>query len=244
MPNNPWFNSTLATLALAACVLPTASQAEEAPALPFGTLSYSTPTGTVGNTEVVDVWVQFELDASSPALDFSSYPLTGVDAGLVPTQGYYYPANGDPRELRDFARVDAAYLNVYVVCSGNFIGDCSTGSSDYSFDFHYGTDSVVGLNHLSLAPGAKLDYKLGSFTPQAGGAAPGIYQLFGTGLTLAFLGVDADDKLLFTDGLTLATECAGCDFTRTVTAVPEPGAWALMAAGLGALAFLSRRRRV
>ena len=94
--------STLATLTLAASLLPALSQAQEAPVLPFGTLSYIAPTGTASSTDVIDVWVRFELDASSPALNFSSYPLAGIDAGLVPTQGYFYPSNGDPRELRDF----------------------------------------------------------------------------------------------------------------------------------------------
>ena len=235
---------TLAALALAACALPMASQAQDAPVLPFGTLSYTAPTGTASATEVIDVWLQLQIDINSPALDFSSYPLAGIDPALVPTQGYFYPGNGDPRELRDFASVDGAYLNVYAGCSGSFIGDCSPGSSDYSFNFNYGPASVIGLDHISLAPGATLDYMLGSFTPKAGGAAPGSYSFSITGLTLSFFGVDGNNSALFADGLTLASECAGCEFTRTVTAVPEPGTWALWLAGGAAVAGVARRRRL
>jgi hypothetical protein len=185
--------------------------------------------------------VRFTLDPASPALNFSNNPLTGIDPLLFPTQGYYYPPNG-PRELRNFDQVQSANLNVFAGCSGSFIGDCTPGSTDYSFSFNFGPNSAIGLQTVNVSPGGTLDYLLGSFTPKPGGAAPGTYTFTSTGLTLEFGGIDADGKQLFSDGVNLGTQCPTCDFSRTITAVPEPGSWALMLAGVAGLGLVLRRQ--
>lgn len=227
-----------ATLAAAAVSLPAAAL----PVLPFGTLSFVAPTGTVGNTEVVDVVMRLQLDSNSPDLNFSSNPLTGIDASLYPAQGYYnLPTGGS--ELRDFVSYDGAYLNNGVGCSGNFIGNCVAGTTDYTFDFYGGPGSLIGVSSFNLAAGSTHDFKVGSFTPKAGGAAPGSYTLDYVIVSLAFFGADADGNPLNSSGLTLAQtdSCQGCGFARTVTAVPEPEPAALLLAGLAALGWMARR---
>ena len=131
---------------------------------------------------------------------------------------------------------------MYAGRSGSFIGDCSPSSSDCTFNFNFGVNSVIGQDNANVAPGGTLDCVLGRFTPQPGGAAPGIYSFAVTGLALQFAGLDAAADAIFADGITLATECSGCEFTRNVTAVPEPGTYRLMLMGLaGAAAFVRRR---
>ena len=82
--------------------------------------------------------------------------------------------------------------------------------------------------------------------PVAGGAAPGVYRWNGTGVTLNFQGEDADGNIgnAF-EAMVIATGNSldpGFPFTRTVTAVPEPATYAMLALGLAAVAGAARRR--
>ncbi len=236
----------LLAAAAAACLLPLAARAE----LPRGSLSFIMPTATVAPDEVIDVAMRLQLDDDSAPLVFSSDPLAGFDAADLPTQGNWFdPVTGAP-ELRDFASITGAFLNVYYACSGTFTaGDCGPGAS-YSFDFWFGggpgLPSLVGVNSFDLAPGASTDFLLGRFTPQAGGAAAGSYSFYTAGVTLGFTGLDAQGQTLFSDGIDIASSCPlqteDCAFVRTVSSVPEPGMVAMWLAGLASLGFLWRRR--
>jgi hypothetical protein len=240
--------TTLATAALAfiAWALPLTAQA----ALPYGSLAFVTPSASVTPDETIDVLMRLDLDADSPPLAFSSDPLSGFDPADLPTQGTWFDPVTGASELRDFASISGAFLNVYYVCSGTFTGDGCGPSASYRFDFWFGGESgppsLVGVNSFSLAPGASTEFLLGRFTPLAGGAEPGTYRFYTAGVTLGFVGQDALGETLFSDGIDIARSCPDqtddCAFVRTVSAVPEPGTLGLWLAGVAVAGFVARRR--
>lgn len=255
--------SALSTTQLLAASAATLFASASFAALPTGTLQYITPTATVGADEQIDVWMRFTLDAGSTPLTFAtdaqSGLLTGFAAADLPTQGTYTDGQGQT-VTADFAQITGAGLNTVFFCTDTFTGACNGNTTNYSFSFftssQAGKPSINFVDSFSLAPGQSTDYVFGQFNPAAGGAAAGTYKLYNVGLFLYFTGEDADGHSLYYQnyfggtgpttllGQTCPTgDSDACAFIRTVTAVPEPSTYGLMALGLAAVGALVRRRK-
>ncbi|MDC8773505.1 PEP-CTERM sorting domain-containing protein [Roseateles albus] len=220
-------------------------------ALPTVKLSFNQASGTVGPTDIVEVWMTLTVDAGSSPLVFDSTTAApfGFAAGDLPAQGYYNDSATYGTDPADFATYTYVQTNTFYGCSGTFTASCGPGA--YSFNFHT-TDTPAApsfnfLTALSLQPGQSKSYLFGTFTPNGGPVVEGTYTFYRTGATLLISGLDANGHDLssyYTLGESCATETADCAFTRTVMAVPEPQSSVVMALGLLGIGCVLRRRRV
>ncbi len=236
-------------LAFAAAVVAATSLAPALAALPTGKLEFVERTGTALANERIAIIMRLTLDTDSSPLTFSSDPITGIDLQDIPTEGQF--DNGGVTETRPFASVNTVLLNTYYTCHGDFTTVCDP-SANYRFEFNTtsspGHPSINGRTSFTLAAGESYEYTFGFFVPAAGGAAPGVYRWNGTAVTLGFQGLDNEgnygntyENMSIITGNSLDPDVA---FERTITAVPEPSTYAMLALGLVAVAGFARRRGV
>lgn len=188
-------------------------------------MTFVTPTGSVGANELIDVWVRFATDDTPLSFD-STDPDGDTTYGNLEDFGY------TPTGVFTQASTTAAYL-----CSGSFTaggGGACTPGDNYTFDFNYGANSFLFLDNYFLAANSSQDFLFGTYTPVAGGAAPGTYDFFGAFFSINFSGEGTFD---------LAETCPSqsCSFERTVVPLPA-AAWLFGSALFGLVGLVSRKK--
>lgn len=216
-------------------------------ALPAVSLSFAQPDGVVGPTDEIPVQLLLSVDADatdSLVFDFDSPTLGLIDPPLSGTYSYQ-DAEGVWQAIEvPFVSYEYASLNNWFGCAGTFTNGCTNGTP-YTFTFGDGAANVT-----SLMPGDVYLLDFGYFKPTAGAVPAGTYVFLGAGLDLSVYGQGEDpfnpgEMVSVQYQQVLASTCSdwwagagsACSgsaaFSRTVMApVPEPQAWALLAAGL------------
>lgn len=165
-----------------------------------GSLAFVTPSGTVGPSDEVPIWVRLTLDASSDPLivttDAGSSPPFGVPLTNYPSLASFLSPQLQGQGLSyetESVDISQIYLNTSFGCTTTFSNGCSPGAYTFSFNTS-GPDSINFLPDgatpsVSVAAGGSRDYLFGYFRPTGGNPVdPGTYYFYTTTLLLQFVG--------------------------------------------------------
>jgi len=197
--------TSIAVLASSAAMLAMPVQAAQFSAA----LVFIEPTGVVGPTDSIPIWMRVTLDADSPdalviTTDSGATPPFGIPPEYYPTAlflGDGVGVGGSPF-ASSFVLDGSVFINTSFTCSGTFTSGCTDGPP-YRFEFN--TSPPDSINFLpidttfSLQPGESRDYLFGTFFPSDGPVAPGSYFFYGSSLSLNFYGSSEETTLVLDD---------------------------------------------
>jgi hypothetical protein len=233
-------------LLLAAIAVPLAA----AGPIPTGSLVFRDPTGVVGPTDSIPVWMRLTLNAGEGDLATDS---SGNIVGLTLADIQVY--NPDYALNSYTSNINAAFG-----CSGTFTSSCITGPPyDFAFAFNAPGDplAMTWPADLSVLDGGSVDYLFGTFNP-TGPVAPGTYLFYHSDVFVQVRDHSgnwdsgnpfdpsyvADIPIAATPWSGCQSSAAGCQFERTVrgNAVPEPGS-TMFLLGIGLAGLLRMKRQ-
>lgn len=111
----------------------------------------------------------------------------------------------------------------------------------YTLTFQYGAISANSLQSLKaeVLDGTSV---LGSDVSATG--TSNLAVIFSAPYSLSFVASSITTRLLFSDTSSITNSVDGVLDNISVTAVPEPGTYAMLLAGLAAVGFVARRRKL
>jgi hypothetical protein len=158
---------------------------------------------------------------------------TGVDSPFF-SSPFNDSGFGSPNNIGDTgwsAVIDSAEYSSGIVSATTFLSSLTIGST-YQVQFFSGR-SYPGLEGRLL----KYGDGLGNFSPEVSMGQNVFTSVVGT-----FVADAATQHIVFAENVSFPS--LNAYVLREVTAIPEPGTWALMLAGLGMCGALVRRRRL